>query len=276
MASRVDTKIYGLILAGGGGTRLWPFSRREIPKQFLKIKGDHTLFQNTLLRLVTIIEPENIRVVAGNEWSPLISCQACEVGCEGNLIIHEPEGRNTAPAIAMGIASLLAGGARDTDIALVCPSDHIITDMGTFKQSVNNAVKSAKAGQIVTFGIVPTFAESGFGYIKTKPGAKQEIDPCCKVERFVEKPNKETAEKYLKDGNYYWNGGIFCFRLCCDMLQVMVKYFQEYGMPAMNGLKELQSIFRDITSASIDYTVMEKADNVDYVPLDAGWPDVGS
>lgn len=270
-----NSKLFGLILAGGSGTRLWPLSRKELPKQFLRIEGEHTLLQNTLLRLKTIIDPQNIRVVAGDEWAALINYQAGEVGCEGDIIIREPEGRNTAPAIALGISYLLAGGAKDTDVALVCPSDHIISDTEAFRQAVKNAVKSAKTGQIVTFGVVPTFAETGFGYIKTAAGAKHKNRYSLKVERFVEKPNKETAENYLKDGNYHWNGGIFCFRLR-DMLDALVKYFPECGVPASSGLKELQSVFRDVTSTSIDYAVMEKASNVTCVPLDAGWSDVGS
>ena len=190
-----DANIYGVILAGGSGTRLWPLSRKELPKQFLAIDGEKTLLQSTILRLMALLPQENIRVVAGGEWKDLVRYQAAEAGCAAPLLIEEPEGRNTAPAIALAIAKLIDGGASWDDIAVVCPSDHIIKDEGKFNEALKAAFEEAGRGMLVVFGVAPDRPETGFGYIKI---AAEEGKKKSKVLEFVEKPDSQTAEKYLK------------------------------------------------------------------------------
>lgn len=268
-----NSDIFGLVLAGGSGTRLWPLSRKELPKQFLVLEGEYSLLQNTLLRLKGILPPENIRVIANHEWNALITYQAGQIGCTGDLLINEPVARNTAPAIALGIVNLIEHGATDNDIAIVCPSDHIIKDMDAFKEAVAIAVKEAATGRIVIFGIKPTMPETGFGYIRTEKTSK--TSEAVKVIEFVEKPSRATAEQYLSEGCYYWNGGIFCFRLK-DMMDAIIKHFPECGMLMLAGINRLTHNFSEIPSKSIDYAVMERANDLSCVPLDAQWSDVGS
>ena len=265
-------KLYALVLAGGSGTRLWPLSRKELPKQFLCLEGESTLFQNTLLRLLKIVPSSNIKVISADEWSSLINHQAKETGCRTDMLINEPAGRNTAPAIALGIAYLIDNGASKEDIAIVCPSDHIITDTEAFEAAVKTAINAATSKNIVTFGITPSSPETGFGYIKT--GAENTAD-AFNVLEFVEKPDIQTAKQYLEAGNYYWNSGIFCFKLG-DMLESLVEFFPECGIPARTGFNALKNVFSSIPSISIDYAVMENASNVVCVPLNAGWSDIGS
>jgi mannose-1-phosphate guanylyltransferase/mannose-6-phosphate isomerase len=193
------------------------------------------------------------------------------MGIDGDCVIEEPEARNTAPAIALGVASLMSGGADDGDIVLVCPSDHIIADEMMFGEAVDNASESAAAGNIVTFGIKPTSPETGFGYIKTSGTSGKWLA----VDSFVEKPDRDTAEGYVESGSYYWNGGIFCFSIR-SIVKAYEDHFPEgariFGAePGDSGKWFLSSPVE-----SLDYAVMEKARNITCIPLDAGWSDVGS
>jgi len=265
-------KLYALVLAGGSGTRLWPLSRKELPKQFLCIEGERTLFQNTLIRLLKLVPSSNIKVISGNEWSSIINHQAKEVDCSTDMLINEPIGRSTAPAIALGIAYLIDNGASKEDLAIVCPSDHIISNTAAFEAAVETAINAAVSKNIVTFGITPTSPEPGFGYIKT--GA-EDTAGAFNVLEFVEKPDIQTARQYLESGNYYWNSGIFCFRLG-DMLESLAEFFPECGIPAGIGFDALKNVFLDLPSISIDCAVMENTGNAVCVPLDAGWSDIGS
>ncbi|MDR0615723.1 MAG: mannose-1-phosphate guanylyltransferase/mannose-6-phosphate isomerase [Synergistaceae bacterium] len=281
MTKNEQSGLYALILAGGSGTRLWPLSREEMPKQFLAVCGDEkTLLQRTVLRVLKVTGGDRLRVVASGRWRALVSHQLHSIGLNGDFIIEEPEGRNTAPAIALGMSSLLESGASRDDLVLVCPSDHLIKDEDRFVKAVHAATEAAEAGNLVTFGIKPVRPDTGFGYIKTAPTEHLWLA----AEEFVEKPDLNTAEQYIERGGYFWNGGIFCFRFS-DMIAAFEAYFPEgaaiftaSGEGSQNGenSENLVTRFLAAPKRSIDYAVMEKARDIACVPLDAGWSDVGS
>ncbi|MDR1580407.1 MAG: mannose-1-phosphate guanylyltransferase/mannose-6-phosphate isomerase [Synergistaceae bacterium] len=264
--------IYALILAGGSGTRLWPLSREEMPKQFLAVCGsEYTLLQQTVRRMLRLTDIDRLRVIASGKWHPLVTHQLSCMGIDRDYVVEEPEARNTAPAIALGIASLIGGGADDGDIVLVCPSDHIIASEAVFREAVFGAAEAAAAGNIVTFGIKPTSPETGFGYIKTSETGERWLA----VDSFVEKPDLDTAKSYIESGNYYWNGGIFCFSIG-SMVNAYNDYFPEGARIFSAEAEDTKKCFLSSPIESIDYAVMEKARNMACIPLDAGWSDVGS
>lgn len=268
-----EPRIFGLILAGGIGSRLWPLSRREFPKQFLRLFGDHTLLQNTLIRLNDVISKDNIKIIAAKEWEALITFQAGEIGFDsGSLFINEPAQRNTGPAIAIGLAQLLFNGADKKDLILVCPSDHLITNTMAFTAAFKKGLEATHHGKIVTFGIPAISPETGYGYIEL---GNQLTTDSYTVAQFIEKPDFTTASSYIKNRKYCWNSGILCFQLG-DMLEALKKFFPACGIVAEEGIDTLRKVFCSLPSISIDYAVMEKADNVVCVKLDAGWSDVGS
>ncbi|MDR3354598.1 MAG: mannose-1-phosphate guanylyltransferase/mannose-6-phosphate isomerase [Synergistaceae bacterium] len=268
----MDKPLHVLILAGGSGTRLWPLSREEMPKQFLSVCGDSlTLLQRTASRMTAMTAPERLRVVASGRWKPLINHQLAGIGLKGSVVIEEPEGKNTAPAIALGVARIVLEGAGDDDLVLVCPSDHIIRDEAEFFRAAEMAAAAASEGSLVTFGIKPTSPETGFGYIKTFKTSRPWLD----VDMFVEKPDENTARGYLESGDYYWNGGIFCFKIS-DIISAFNDYFPEIAPIFKAGREEMSRWFLASPPQSIDYAIMEKARNIACVPLDAGWSDVGS
>lgn len=267
--------LHVLILAGGSGTRLWPLSREELPKQFLPLVGERTLLQDTVLRMVPLASSQSVRVVAGREWQALVRHQIRGMmPGEPDPVFIEPASRNTGPAIALGMAALKErSSASDDDLVLVCPSDHVIRDGEAFGEAVRLAVSAAEMNFLVTFGIAPSGPETGYGYMECDPapgpgGAR-------KVLRFVEKPSRETAVEYVRCGRYLWNGGMFCFRLG-RMAEDLRKHVPEIGTLYDAGLEALLEGFESLPPVSIDYAVMEKADRVAAVPLDAGWSDVGS
>jgi mannose-1-phosphate guanylyltransferase/mannose-6-phosphate isomerase len=268
------SSLYTLILAGGSGTRLWPLSREELPKQFLNLTNHSSLLQNTVTRSLDFTEPENLFVVAGKSWQALVQHQVRQVtNCSHDCVIQEPCGRNTCPAIALGIRYLMdKKGAESDDVVLICPSDHVIDSPDDLSKAVGSAVGAAKEGYISTFGIVPTGPETGFGYLHA---GEINGNGYCELKRFVEKPDLETAKEYVREGNYYWNGGMFVFRIG-DMLDALCEHAPEIGEAAKLGYDHLLEVFSDLPSISIDYAVMEKLDKAAMIPLDAGWSDVGS
>jgi mannose-1-phosphate guanylyltransferase/mannose-6-phosphate isomerase len=268
------SNLYTLILAGGSGTRLWPLSREELPKQFLNLTNHSTLLQNTVIRSLVFTDPDNLFVVAGKNWQALVQHQVKQVtNCGNECVIQEPCGRNTCPAIALGITYLLdKKGADKDDRVLICPSDHVIEDVTAFSSAVESAVAATEQGYISTFGIVPTAPETGFGYIHA---GDLNWNGYCELKRFVEKPDLETAKQYVEEGNYYWNSGMFVFRIG-DMMEALNKYIPEIGEAAEKGYDHLLDCFKDMPSISIDYAVMEKLERCAMIPLDAGWSDVGS
>ena len=265
--------VHVLILAGGCGTRLWPLSTEERPKQFLSLCGnDLSLLQLSVRRMLTIAEKNNVHVVSGCKWKPLVDEQLDIFDFARSTVIEEPEGRNTAPAIALGVARLLHDGARENDIITVCPSDHLVKDEGAFREAIEVAIQAAREGNIVTLGIIPTKPETGFGYIKTQMASRGKW---LGVESFVEKPNRETAIQYLESGEYYWNGGIFCFRIV-DILEAFHSFSVSCHKIITAERQLLMDAFLLAEKISFDYEVMEKARNIVCVPLSAGWSDVGS
>jgi len=271
------TEILPVILSGGSGTRLWPASRAMYPKQLLPLAGDKTMLQATALRIAGLDGAAECCLVVSNEahrFSVAEQMNAIEMRAQ---ILLEPEERNTAPAVAL--AALHA--SKVDPILLVMPADHVIKDVDAFQAAVAQGVGAADAGKLVTFGVVPTAAEIGYGYIRAKANG----DAPLPVEEFVEKPDAATAEKYLADGSYYWNSGMFLFRASAFLKEL------ESLAPAMHAAcrKSMASktldgdfvrpepeAFLSSPSDSIDYAVMEKSINAAMVPLDAGWSDVGS
>lgn len=271
------SSIQPVILSGGSGTRLWPLSREAYPKQFLPLAGELTMLQATWQRIAPLAARGPL-VIANEEHRFVAAEQLQQVDAEPAAIILEPVGRNTAPAIAVAALEATRDGA--DALLLVLPSDHVITDEAAFRSAVQAAAGAAEAGKLVTFGIVPTGPETGYGYIKAADGQGLRA-----VERFVEKPDLDTATGYVASGQYYWNSGMFLFKAS--------RYLQELErfQPAMlaGSRQAWQQARRDadftrldkdaftaVPSDSIDYAVMEKTADAVVIPLDAGWNDVGS
>jgi mannose-1-phosphate guanylyltransferase/mannose-1-phosphate guanylyltransferase/mannose-6-phosphate isomerase len=273
----MQTTITPVILSGGSGTRLWPLSRTGRPKQLLSLTHEETMLQLTAQRMPTEAGFTAPLVVANAAHADMIEMQLGAIGIKDATIILEPVGRNTAPAIAA--AALLLD--RDA-IMLVMPSDHVIRDVDAFRAAVMSAVPQVKDGWLATFGITPDAPETGYGYIK-RGG---ELAPgVFKVDRFVEKPDRETAETYLAEGGYSWNGGIFLFGAGAyldalethapDMLAA-IKASMDKGQRDGALFHPDAHDFAASPGQAVDYAVMEKADRVAVVPVEMGWSDVGS
>jgi mannose-1-phosphate guanylyltransferase/mannose-6-phosphate isomerase len=264
--------VYGLILAGGSGVRLWPRSREELPKQFLSLLGGNTMLQETVTRLLTVVQSERLYAVAGGKWKALVSYQAREVALvPDGFLIEEPVARGTAPAILLGCEALRRRGASDGDVIVAAPSDHLVKDMAAFGEALVHAVEAARAGYLVTFGVVPAYAETGYGYIKRGPSKGSWLE----VERFVEKPSPDLAKEYLESGEYFWNSGIFVFTPE-TLFRELAGTSPELCAAARKGHDFLYENFAALPFVSFDNAVMERAERVAAVELNAGWSDVGS
>ncbi|MBR1907483.1 mannose-1-phosphate guanylyltransferase/mannose-6-phosphate isomerase [bacterium] len=260
--------MYGILLCGGCGSRLWPLSREQFPKQLLTLTEDISLLQSNYKRLQSFIPSDNIYAVTGEKYLSDVLRQL-KIYTETPKAVTEPVGKNTAPAIAMGTKYIKQQTSEDP-VIIVMPSDHYIKDLEAFKNAVKEAENFTKDGYIVTFGITPAYPETGFGYIKANGN---------EVEKFVEKPNKETAVKYLEDGNYFWNGGIFVFK-ASTLFEELKKYapdiYEILEDIEFNSNKADVTAFEKMPNISIDYAVMEKTDKIKMVKLDCGWSDVGN
>ena len=273
-------EIVPVILSGGSGTRLWPLSRKQYPKQYLPLASHNTMLQETILRLNGLDNLANPIIVCNSDHRFLVAEQCQQIDIQNPTILLEPVGRNTAPAIAA--AALQSLKTSDDAMLLVLSADHVIQDIDAFHEAINIASNQVQEGKLATFGIVPTDANTGYGYIKS---SKDNIDGAYKVEEFVEKPDLETAEFYLEQGNYLWNSGMFMFKaeILIDELTVHSPENVKLVSDAVNNAaQDLDFIrldrqaFESSQSDSIDYALMEKSDNVIVVPLNAGWSDIGS
>lgn len=274
--------MYAVILAGGVGTRLWPRSRENRPKQFSDITGSgFTMIQETAQRLDGLIDSTRLFIVTGPAYADLVKEQLPQISTR--QLIIEPSGRNTAPAI--GLASLYLRRSDPDAVMAILPADHVILHADRFRAALRRAADAAQKGFIVTLGIEPTFAHTGYGYIKRgELLSTVEGIPAYRVERFLEKPNRAAAEQFLAEGGYYWNGGIFVSRVdtmlnefarqapeICERLEQI-----DAALDTPEAQKVLESVWQEMPSISIDYAVMEGAQKVAVVPLKAGWNDVGS
>ncbi|MFO1352516.1 MAG: mannose-1-phosphate guanylyltransferase/mannose-6-phosphate isomerase [Gammaproteobacteria bacterium] len=275
-----DNKIVPVILSGGAGTRLWPLSREAYPKQFLPLTGERSLFQETALRVRGIPATAPPILVCNEEHRFMAAEQLRVLDNPAQAILLEPSGRNTAPAVAVAALAALAGGA--DPILLVLPADHVIVDVAGFRQAVSQAVPQARADHLITFGIMPDAPETGYGYIKAGAPVDEGV---YRVERFVEKPDRVTAQGYLDAGGYYWNSGMFLFRAAryLDELERLAPAMAAACREAHTKSKRDHDFtrldsqaFAASPSDSIDYAVMEKTTAALVLPIAVGWSDVGS
>ena len=275
------TEIQTVILSGGSGSRLWPASRAAYPKQLLPLVASDTMLQATASRVESLDSMTDALIVVCNEAHRFLVAEQLQQGKQPASIILEPEGRNTAPAIALAALHVMRQSPDSLPLLLILPADHVIADHEAFQRAVGVAAQAAEAGSLVTFGVVPSGPNTGYGYIKA---VKEEGDVMA-IESFVEKPDAETAERYVTSGDYFWNSGMFLFR--AD------RYLEELGRHAPDILQACEAAVRKGTtdadfirpdaeafgacpSDSIDYAIMEHTDAAKVVPLNAGWNDVGS
>ncbi len=271
-------QVIPVVLSGGSGTRLWPASRAMYPKQLLPLAGEHTMLQATVLRAAGVSDAAKRCIIVSNEahrFSVAEQMNAIETRAK---ILLEPEGRNTAPAVALAAYEILKD---DDALMLVMPADHVIKDVAAFTDAVNLGIDSARGGRLVTFGIVPNAAETGYGYIEAEADNSRAVP----VRSFVEKPDAETAEAYVESGRYFWNSGMFLFRASVYLAELRDKApgIAEACERSMAGrtvdgdfVRPDMESFLASPSDSIDYAVMEKSDDAAMIALDAGWSDVGS
>ena len=275
--------MYAVVLAGGVGTRLWPRSRQDTPKQFSDITGSgHSMIQATAARLEGLVARDDTYVVTGSRYKDL--CVAQLSGLPRANVLVEPNGRNTAPAIALACAHLRRRDA--SEVVAILPADHHIRDSAAFQKALRQAERSAQCGYISVLGIKPTRAHTGYGYIQRadRPLPLAGEEPTFAVERFLEKPAQAMAEKFVADGAYYWNGGIFVSRvdrLLAEYERQMPALFEGMSrIAAAIGTPEqervLAEVWQTMPDISIDYGLMEGADKVAVVPMQVGWNDLGS
>ena len=262
-----------LILAGGSGTRFWPLSRKRSPKQLLALEGEQSLLRDTLERLRPLVGPESVWVCTTAALGERVRAELPEV--PARQVLLEPQGRNTAPAIGWSVRSM-PEAARQGVVA-VLPADHRVGDPAAFRSALERAARIVeREDRVMTLGVTPRWAETGYGYLELEPGAG--VDGVRRVRRFVEKPTAENAARFVASGQYLWNAGIFVFR-GATFLDVLARLQPELA----RGLEEiaaapgrLHELYARLPADSIDYAVMEKLDGISALPLDCGWSDLGS
>lgn len=282
--SNSSPNIAVVIPAGGGGTRLWPRSRRETPKQFLDIVSERTMLQETTDRVQGLVPPDRLYVITNARHAPAVRSQLQDVP-PGN-IVGEPEGRDSAPAVGLMAAILEKTQGPDTVMATL-PADHVILHEAQFRDILRAAADVAADGYLVTLGVPPTGPDVGFGYIQSGETIREQTEagvPAYLVRQFKEKPSREVAEQYLRDGGYFWNAGMFIasVRTLRDLYKTHLPQMEEgfARIVAAHGTDEfeptLNAVFPTLEKVSVDYGIAEKADRVAVIPADIGWNDVGS
>ena len=265
--------MHGIILAGGSGSRLWPLSRELYPKQLLKVNSEKSLLERTYERLMGLMDKDNILAITNSKHATDVKMQLMEY-TKDVRILSEPIAKNTAPAISVAVKFLLDFNM--DDVIVVLPSDHLIEDTKKFASTIEEAQKLAKEGYIVTLGVKPTSAGTGFGYIKTG----KELSTGYRVDSFKEKPDLKTAQEYVKNGSYFWNAGIFVFKASVFMNTLEKVAPEIYDITQLFNFKKQEEIdymtFDRYPSISIDYAVMERADNIAMVEMQSDWNDLGS
>ncbi len=273
--------IIPVILSGGSGTRLWPLSRAMRPKQLLSMVSNHTMIQDTVTRLTGINDMADPIIVCNEEHRFTIAEQMREMDINPLAIILEPFGKNTAPAVA--ISAIQSQKIENDPVLLVLPADHVIGNKSAFHAAVQTGYQAALENKLVTFGIVPNAAETGYGYIKA--GSNLNNEQVFSVEEFVEKPDETTAQKYLDDGSYFWNSGMFMFKASVYLEELKTHNLEMYnssekslnsGLMDMDFIRLDSTAFEKCPADSIDYAVMEKTDSAAVIPVDIDWNDIGS
>ena len=282
--SNPSLNIAVVIPAGGGGTRLWPRSRRETPKQFLDIVSERTMLQETTDRVKGLVPPERLYVITNARHAGAVRAQLRGVP-PGN-VVGEPEGRDSAPAIGL-MAAILEKTQGPETIMATLPADHVILHEAKFRDILRTASDVAADGYLVTLGIPPTGPDVGFGYIQSGETLREQTEvgvPVYLVRQFQEKPSREVAEEYLRDGGYYWNAGMFIasVKTLRDLYKTHLPQMEEGFAKIVAALgtdafeATLAAVFPTLEKVSVDYGIAEKADRVAVIPADIGWNDVGS
>ena len=280
-------RVFPVILSGGAGTRLWPLSRRHHPKQLISLLDEHTLLQSTVRRLAALDRPPQAPIVVCNEEHRfMVADQLRAIGVTPSAILLEPVARSTAPAIAAAALEALARcDEGEEPVLLVLPTDHVVRDHASFAGAVRAAVRAAGAGRLVTFGVVPAWPETGYGYIKAGSPAGPGLDEARVVDGFVEKPDAELAAAWMEAGDHYWNTGMFVFgagRYLRELdvhaaaIRLAVSAAHERAVRDHAFLRLDAEAFAGSPAVSVDYAVMERTSGAVVVPMDAGWSDVGS
>ena len=262
---------YAVILAGGVGSRFWPFSRELEPKQFMKIIGEASLLQATIQRLKGLVEARCVYIITNNIYFYEVKAQVAKFGIPDANIILEPQGKNTAPAV--GLCAKLISGIDKEAVLLVLPSDHYIKNIDIFKNTLKKAIACARKNLLVTIGIKPSAASTGYGYIKVDGKKNGHIA----VEKFLEKPDLAKAKKYFKDKKFFWNSGMFIWKAAV-FLEEVKKYLPKLytNLQLINSVGDIPKVWPKIEAISVDYGIMERSRRIALIPASFYWTDLGS